>query len=44
MPRTLEMGDLFEPADVRACAELFETADSPLDALKAWNGRKDTGS
>jgi proteasome accessory factor A len=41
-PRTLEMGDLFEPADVRACAELFETAESPLDALKAWNGRKDT--
>jgi proteasome accessory factor A len=44
MPRTLEMGDLFEPTDVRACAELFETADSPQDALKAWNDRKDIGS
>jgi hypothetical protein len=38
------MGDLFEPTDVRACAELFETADSPQDALKAWNDRKDIGS
>jgi proteasome accessory factor A len=44
MPRTLEMGDLFEPTDVRACAELFETADSPQDALKAWHDRKDIGS
>jgi proteasome accessory factor PafA2 len=44
VPRTLEMGDLFEPADVRACTESFETAESPLDALKTWNGRKDARS
>jgi proteasome accessory factor A len=39
---TLEMGDLFDPVDVRACASLFEQAASPAEALAAWNTRKDT--
>jgi proteasome accessory factor A len=43
-PLTLEMGDLFDPADVRRCAALFETAASPADALAAWNTRKDTST
>jgi proteasome accessory factor A len=41
-PLTLEMGDLFDPVDVRMCASLFERAASPADALAAWNTRKDT--
>ena len=41
-PLTLDMGDLFDPADVRICADLFENADSPADALAAWNTRKET--
>ena len=40
--RTLEMGDLFHPDDVQACAALFETAASPADALAAWSRRKET--
>lgn len=40
--RTLEMGDLFNPDDVQACAALFETAASPADALAAWSRRKET--
>jgi Pup amidohydrolase len=40
--RTLEMGDLFHPNDVQACANLFETAASPADALVAWSRRKET--
>ena len=41
-PKTLEMGDLFDPDDARACAALFETASSPADALTAWSRRKET--
>ncbi len=41
-PKTLEMGDLFDPNDVRACSALFETASSPADALTAWSRRKET--
>jgi proteasome accessory factor A len=37
--RTLEMGDLFDPEAVQACALLFETAASPADALAAWASR-----
>ncbi len=44
VPRTLEMGNLFEPADVKACVALFEAAASPADALRAWNSRKDARS
>ncbi len=44
LPRTLEMGDLFEPSEVKACAAVFETAASLMDALKAWNGRKESRS
>ncbi len=43
-PLTLEMGDLFDPNDVRMCASLFERAASPNDALAAWNTRKDTST
>ena len=43
-PLTLEMGDLFDPADVRSCASLFEQAASPADALAAWNTRKETST
>jgi hypothetical protein len=38
----LDMGDLFDPTDVQICAALFENADSPADALAAWNTRKET--
>lgn len=44
LPRTLEMGDLFETSDVKACAALLEAAASPMDALKAWNSRKESRS
>jgi proteasome accessory factor A len=44
LPRTLEMGDLFEPQAVQACAKIFEHAASPLDALNAWNSRKESRS
>ena len=43
-PLTLEMGDLFDPADVQTCRLLFENAASPADALAAWNTRKDTST
>ena len=39
--KVLEMGDLFEPGEVRACMELFESAASPEEALATWNARKD---
>ena len=42
--QTLEMGDLFEPSEVRACAEIFEQAASPAEALKGWNKRKEVVS
>jgi proteasome accessory factor A len=41
-PLTLDMGDLFDPADVRMCASILENAASPADALAVWNTRKDT--
>jgi Pup amidohydrolase len=40
--KTLEMGNLFDPAEVSACVEIFERADSPAEALAVWNARKDT--
>ena len=39
--RTLEMGDLFDPDAVRACAEVLESADSGADAVSRWTARKD---
>ena len=39
--KTLEMSDLFDSAEVSACAEIFEREDSPAEALAAWNRRKD---
>jgi proteasome accessory factor A len=42
LPRTLEMGDLFEPKAVQACAQIFESAASPMDALNAWNRGKES--
>ncbi len=42
--KTLEMGDLFDPAEVRACAEIFERAVSPADAVAAWDRRKESQS
>ena len=44
LPRTLDMGDLFETSEVKACAALLEAAASPMDALKAWNSRKESRS
>jgi proteasome accessory factor A len=41
LPRTLEMGDLFTPQAVQACAQIFERAASPIDALNAWNREKE---
>ena len=41
---TLEMGDLFHPQAVQACAKIFESAASPMEALNAWNSRKESGS
>jgi hypothetical protein len=41
LPRTLEMGDLFEPQAVQACAKIFVHAASPMDALNTWNSRKE---
>jgi Pup amidohydrolase len=42
LPRTLEMGDLFAPQAVQACAQIFESATSPMDALNAWNREKES--
>jgi Pup amidohydrolase len=39
--RILEMGDLFDPHDVRRCTKIFQEASSPADALAAWSHRKD---
>jgi proteasome accessory factor A len=44
LPRTLEMGDLFEPEAVQACAKMFERAVSPMDALNEWNSNKESRS
>jgi proteasome accessory factor A len=43
-PKILDMGDLFDPLEVRRCVELFEEAASPADALEAWKTRKDLTS
>ena len=40
----LEMGDLFDPGEVRACAEIFERAAAPADGLAAWEIRKESQS
>jgi proteasome accessory factor A len=40
--RKLEMGDLFDPQEVRRCADIFQCAHSPADALATWSHRKDT--
>jgi proteasome accessory factor A len=42
--KILEMGDLFDPTEVRACAEIFERAASPADAVAAWEIRKESQS
>jgi proteasome accessory factor A len=44
LPRTFDMGDLFEPDDVKQCLAVFEAAASPMDALNIWNRRKDLRS
>ncbi len=44
MPKTLEMGDLFTPEDVKACAAVLEAAASPAEAMTAWYRRKDARS
>jgi proteasome accessory factor A len=44
LPRTLEMGDLFEPQAVQTCAQIFESAASPMEALNAWNRGKESRS
>ncbi|HSV90681.1 MAG TPA: proteasome accessory factor PafA2 family protein, partial [Nitrospiraceae bacterium] len=44
LPRTLEMGDLFEPQAVQTCAQIFERAPSPIDGLNAWNREKESRS
>ena len=40
----LEMGDLFDPGEVRACAEIFERAAAPAEGLAAWEIRKESQS
>ena len=40
-PLVLEMGALFDPFDVARCQTIFAAAESPMDALKEWKGRKD---
>ena len=42
--KILEMGDLFDPTEVKACAEIFERAASPADAVAAWSIRKESQS
>ncbi|HSV90758.1 MAG TPA: proteasome accessory factor PafA2 family protein, partial [Nitrospiraceae bacterium] len=44
LPRTLEMGDLFEPQAVQTCVQIFERAPSPIDGLNAWNREKESRS
>ncbi|MBH0202496.1 MAG: proteasome accessory factor PafA2 family protein [Nitrospira sp.] len=38
---SLDMGDLFDPQEVRRCMDVFQCAHSPADALAAWRYRKD---
>jgi Pup amidohydrolase len=44
LSKTLEMGDLFNPEDVKACGAIFEAAQSPAEALATWKQRKDSRS
>ena len=44
IPRTLEMGDLFDPEEVKSCAAIFEAAASPAEAVATWKQRKDSSS
>jgi proteasome accessory factor A len=44
IPRTLEMGDLFNPEEVKSCAAIFEAATSPAEAVATWKQRKDSSS
>lgn len=37
----LNMGDLFDPQEIRRCADIFQQARSPADALAAWDHRKE---
>ena len=37
----LDMGDLFDPEEVRQCRDVFQQAHSPADALATWSHRKD---
>ncbi len=39
--KALEMGDLFDPAEVGECRRALETAGSPAEALSIWTARKD---
>ena len=38
---SLDMGDLFDPQEVRRCMGVFQCAHSPADALATWRHRKD---
>ncbi len=38
---SLDMGDLFDPQEVRRCMGIFQCAHSPADALATWRHRKD---
>ena len=38
---SLDMGDLFDPQEVRRCMSVFQCAHSPADALATWRHRKD---
>jgi proteasome accessory factor A len=42
LPKTLDMSDLFEPAEVQELAAVLENAASPIDALRAWGQRKES--
>ena len=44
IPKMLEMGDLFNPEEVKKCAAIFEAAASPADAVTSWKQRKDLSS
>jgi proteasome accessory factor A len=40
LPRTLDMNDLFEPAQVKALADILAGAATPSEALDRWNHAK----
>ncbi|BCA56088.1 Pup deamidase/depupylase [Nitrospira sp. KM1] len=39
--KSLEMSNLFDPAAVKACTEIFGQASTPTEALGLWHARKD---